>query len=163
MSFNSITKTFVFKHFASNTLNSLWDDRSACAMEIICDELRRNNVEIDKETLSFHIHACLREHGEIYQSAVQHLDTKCMRRTFLYDIYEEMNPSHFGRLIGYLTLVYKIANSFEEDIVGEAVQRTVEDFKHIDLEKYKVLRRTNPFQMLLGQLFVGVIFVYVHM
>ena len=113
-------------------------------MEIICDELRRNNVKIDKETLSFHIHACLREHGEIYQSAVQHLDTKCMHRTILYDIYEEMNPSHFGRLIAYLTLVYKIADSFEEDIVREAVQRTVEDFKHIDLEKYKFSNKSFP-------------------
>ena len=140
MSFNSITKTFLFKHFASNSPNSLWDDRSACAMEIIYDELRRNNDEIDKEMLSFHIHACLREHGEIYQSAVQHLDTNCVRRTILYDIYEEMNPSHFGRFIAYLTLVYKIADSFEDDIVRQAVQRTVEDFKHIDLEKYKVLR-----------------------
>ena len=31
------------------------------------DELKRNtDIEIDKETLSFHFDACLREHEEIY-------------------------------------------------------------------------------------------------
>ena len=39
-------------------------------------------------------------------------------------IYEEMKPNSFGRLIAYLTLVYKIANSNEEEIVREAGQRT---------------------------------------
>ena len=58
------------------------------------------------------------------------------------DIYEEMNPNNFGRLIAYLTLVYKIADSYEEEIVREAVQRTVENLKHIDLEKCNVARPT---------------------
>ena len=160
MSFNSIRKTFLFKYFASDSLNSLWDNRSACAMEIICDELKRNNVEMDKETLSFHIHACLKDYEGIYGAFINQMDILPFS---LSNIYEQMNPNNFGRLIAYLTLVYKIADSFEEDIVREAVQRTVEDFKHIDLEKYKVLRRTNPFQMLLSQLFVRVIFAYVHM
>ena len=47
---------------------------------------------------------------------------------------EGMNPNNFGRLMAYLTLVYKIADSYEEEIVREAVQRTVENLKHIDLE-----------------------------
>ena len=58
------------------------------------------------------------------------------------DIYEEMNPNNFGRLIAYLTLVYKIADSYVDEIVREAVQRTVENLKHIDLEKCNVARPT---------------------
>ena len=37
---------------------------NACAMDMIGDELKSNNIEIDRETLSFHIDACLREHDK---------------------------------------------------------------------------------------------------
>ena len=68
-----------------------------------------------------------------------------------------MNPNNFGRLIAYLTLVYKIADSYEEEIVREAVQRTVENLKHIDLEKYKVGRFIS-FKALLGQYLTRILF-----
>ena len=102
-------------------------------MDIAWDKLKSNNIEIDKETLSFHINTCLREHEEIYGTAINRIDRDNLS-TNLCDIYEEMNPNNFGRLIAYLTLVYKIADSYEEEIVREAVQRTVENLKHIDLE-----------------------------
>ena len=51
----------------------------------------------------------------------------------LCDIYEEMCPNNFGRLIAYLTLVYQVADSCEEEIFREVAQRTVEDFRYIDL------------------------------
>lgn len=35
-------------------------------MDIIYDELKRNNFEIDLETLAFHINTSLRKHEEIY-------------------------------------------------------------------------------------------------
>ena len=66
----------------------------------------------------------------------------------LCDIYEEMCPNNFGRLIAYLTLVYQIADCCEEEIIREVAQRTVEDFKYIDLGKYKV-KRFIPFKVLL--------------
>ena len=69
------------------------------------------------------------------------------------------NPNNFGRLIAYLTLVYKIADSYEEEIVREAVQGTVENLKHIDLEKYKVGRFIS-FKTLLGQLLIRLISAY---
>ena len=80
MSFNSITKTFLFKHFVSDLLNSMWDNCSACAMDILWHELRRNNVEIDKETLSFHIHACLKDYEGIYETVIDRMDD-VLRRT----------------------------------------------------------------------------------
>ena len=64
-----------------------------------------------------------------------------------------MSPKNFGRLMAYLTLVYKVGDSYEEEIVSEAVQRTFENLKHIDLEKYKVGRFIS-FKGLLGQLFI---------
>ena len=68
----------------------------------------------------------------------------------LCDIYDEMCPNNFGRLIACLTLVYQVADSCEEEIIREVAQRTVEDFEYIDLEKCKV-KRFIPFKALLDQ------------
>ena len=61
-----------------------------------------------------------------------------------------------GRLIVYLTLVYKVTDSCGEEIMREAVQRTVDDFKYIDLEKYTVIL----FKAFLAQLLLRAVFVY---
>ena len=76
----------------------------------------------------------------------------------LRDIYEEMNPNNFGRIIAYLTLVYKVSEASEEETIREAVKRTVIEFKHNDLDKYKVKRLS--FNTLLGQLFIRLVFAY---
>ena len=55
----------------------------------------------------------------------------------LCDIYEEMCPNNVDRLIAYLTLVYQVADFCVEENIREAVERTVEDFKYIDLENIK--------------------------
>ena len=102
-------------------------------MDIIWEELRRNNIEIDIEMVSFHIDTYPRQHEEIYGTVINRIDRDNLPIN-LSHIYTEMNPNNFGRLIAYLTLVYKIADSYEEEIVREAVQRTVENLKHIDLE-----------------------------
>ena len=47
---------------------------NACAMDMIGDEHRSGNIEIDRETLSFHIDACLREHEDIYGAFINQLD-----------------------------------------------------------------------------------------
>lgn len=47
---------------------------STCAMEMIWDELKSNNIEIDKETLSFQIDAWFSEHEEIYETAIKRID-----------------------------------------------------------------------------------------
>ena len=43
-------------------------------MEMIWDELKSNNIEIDKETLSFQIDAWFSEHEEIYETAIKRID-----------------------------------------------------------------------------------------
>ena len=47
---------------------------SACAMDMIWDALKRNNIEIDIATLSFHIDTCLRKHEEIYGTFIDRID-----------------------------------------------------------------------------------------
>ena len=39
-------------------------------MDIIWEELKRNNIEIDKDMLSFYISKCLDEHEKLYGAIV---------------------------------------------------------------------------------------------
>ena len=79
-----------------------------------------------KKRLSFHIHACLREHEEIYGTVINRIDKDNFPME-LSHIYTEMNPNNFGRIIVYLTLVYKIVDFLEVEIVREAVRKTIQD------------------------------------
>ena len=101
---------------------------NACAMDMIWDELRSNNIEIDRETLSFHIDACLREHEDIYGAFINQLDKDNLPTNLpnsLCDIYEEMCSNNFARRIAYLTLVYQVADSCEEEIIIEVAKTSV--------------------------------------
>ena len=69
-------------------------------------------------------------------------------------------PNNIGKHIAYLTIVYQVADSCEEEIIREAVQRSVEDFKYIDLEKYKLMNPAIPFKASLGQLLLRAVFAY---
>ena len=48
-----------------------------------------------------------------------------------------MNSNNFGRIMAYLTLLYEVADSLDEEMVREAVRRAIKEFKRIDLAKYK--------------------------
>ena len=79
------------------------------------------------------------------------------------NIYAEMAPNNLGRIMAYLILVDKFANSLDEETTREAVRRTVEEFKRIDLAKYQVKSSpNNENQTLLGYLVTGLIFAYLH-
>ena len=49
-----------------------------------------------------------------------------------------MAPKTFGRIMAYLTLVYKFADSLDEETTREAVIITVEEFKRVDFAKIKL-------------------------
>ena len=68
-------------------------------MEIILDELQKNNVDIDMRTLSHHVNYLLDKHRDIYQSIVS-------RSPDLATIFYEIDVINFGRAMAYLTLVY---------------------------------------------------------
>ena len=129
-------------------------------MSSIC---RLTCAATEKQTdrsLSFHIDACLREHEELYGAVINQMDKDNLPIS-LYDIYEEMNPNNFGRIMVYLTLVYKVNDIMDEETTREAIRRTGEDFKRVDLAKYKV-RSSNEVQTLLGYLLISLIFAYLH-
>ena len=58
----------------------------AMAEEIIWDELLRNNIDIDKDTLYFHMNECPRKHSELYGNVRIGVDNFTEK---LCDIYRE--------------------------------------------------------------------------
>ena len=104
------------------------------AEEIIWDELQRNNIDTEKDTLYFHMNECLRKHSELYENVRIGVDNLSEK---LCDIYREMHVVNFGRIIAYLAFVLRISDFCEEHTIREAVKRTLEAFRHVDLEKYK--------------------------
>ena len=84
-------------------------------------------------------------------------------RRIIWAIYTEMAPNNVGRIMWYLTLVYKFADSLDEQMTREAARRTVEEFKRIDLAKYQI--KSSPYnenRTLLGCLVKSFIFAYLH-
>ena len=65
--------------------------------EIIYDELKRNQIHINKHTLTFHINTILNQNKDIY-SQIHVLDFEQLHR--------EINITNFYRTIAYLAYVY---------------------------------------------------------
>ena len=87
-------------------------------MEVIADELLKNGVRIDIETLSEHIEYILGNYRDSYNDSVQRLT----REELLLDIFHEMNVNSLGRAMAYLTLVYRMSHMIKEDTVRQAVR-----------------------------------------
>ena len=87
-------------------------------MQVIVDELRKNNVNIDVETLSEHIQYILNNYRDCYNDSVERLT----REELLLDVFHEMNVNSLGRTMAYLTLVYRLSHIIKEDTVRQAVR-----------------------------------------
>ena len=87
-------------------------------MEVIQDELQKNNVRIDIETLTEHIEYILNNYKDCYTHAVERLT----REELLLDIFHEMGVNSLGRAMSYLTLVYRVSHIIKEDTVRQAVR-----------------------------------------
>ena len=87
-------------------------------MEVIQDELQKNNVRIDIETLTEHIEYILNNYKDSYTHAIDRLS----REELLLDVFHEMNVNSLGRAMAYLTLVYRMSHIIKEDTVRQAVR-----------------------------------------
>ena len=87
-------------------------------MEVIVDELRKNNVNMDVETLSEHIQYILNNYRDCYNDSIERLT----REELLLDVFHKMNVNSLGRTMAYLTLVYRMSHIIKEDTVRQAVR-----------------------------------------
>ena len=52
--------------------------------------------------------------------------------------YQELEPSNFGRFLAYLTLVFKVSDFCDPEIVREAVRICVWDLKQVDIASVEI-------------------------
>ena len=87
-------------------------------MEVIQDELQKNNVRIDIETLTEHVEYILNNYKDSYSHAVDRLT----REELLLNVFHEMDVNSLGRAMSYLTLIYRMSHIIKEDTVRQAVR-----------------------------------------
>ena len=87
-------------------------------MEVIQDELQKNNVRIDIETLTEHMGYILENYTDSYSHAIERLS----REELLLDVSHEMDVNTLGRAMAYLTLIYRTSHKIKEDTVRQAVR-----------------------------------------
>ena len=104
-------------------------------MELIVDELRKNNINIDIAVLSQHIHYALGVHEDMYNEMANRLNS-----AELLNVFNEMNVNSVGRVVAYLALVYRM-NISEEDAVREAVRLVVPVLRDIARVEGSFVRR----------------------
>ena len=103
-------------------------------MGVIVDELRKNNINVDITILSQHIHYILDKYRDMYNEMAD--------RNELLNVYNSINVNSVGRVMAYLTLVYRM-NISEEDTVREAVRLVVPTLRNLAIaEGISVLRNT---------------------
>ncbi len=99
-------------------------------IDIIFDELKRNEIDIDKQTLSFHINTILNRNRDLYREMNVDLE----------QLYREINITNVGRIFAYLTFVSFQRNS--EESIRLNVRRCVEAFRMFDVPKPKRNKQT---------------------
>ena len=97
-------------------------------MEVIVNELQRNDIDIDKRTLSHHINEILDRHGELYGEIAARVNSEDLSVVFT-----EMNVNNCGRVMAYLTLIYLL--DIPEDARREAVRLVATIMKDMDITR----------------------------
>ena len=80
-------------------------------MEVMVDELRKNHIRVDITILSMHINNILDNYKDVYNDAASRLNPEQ-----LVDVFHEMSINSVGRVMAYLTLVYRMNISREDDV-----------------------------------------------
>ena len=91
-------------------------------MEVIQDELQKNNVRIDIETLTEHIEYMLGNYRDSYNEAVNALNRFPLNIDMFQKVFKEINVDSVGRAMAYLTLVYQTSHLSKEETVRQAVR-----------------------------------------
>ena len=94
-------------------------------MEVIQDELQKNGVPVDLETLSEHIEYILGNYRDFYNEAVNALNNFPLNIDMFQKVFKEINVDSTGRAVAYLTLVYRTNYLTNEETVRQAVRLAV--------------------------------------
>jgi hypothetical protein len=104
---------------------------------LIMGVLRENNIELIENTFRFHLKLLLEEHGGLFESMIARIGRENVLEN-LCVIYQELQPSNFGRIMAYLNLVFKVSDFCEPEIVQEAVKICVWELKQVDISSFGI-------------------------
>ena len=91
-------------------------------MEVIQDELQKNGVNVDIETLTEHIEYILENYRDAYSEGANGLNRFPLNVDMFQKVFKEINVNSLGRAMAYLTLVYRMSHMMKEDTVRQAVR-----------------------------------------
>ena len=94
-------------------------------MEVIADELQKNGVPVDLETLSEHIEHIFGNYRDSYNEAVNVLNDFSLTIDMFQKVFKEINVDSTGRAVAYLTLVYRTNHLTDEETIRQAVRLVV--------------------------------------
>ena len=94
-------------------------------MDVIVDELRKNDVNVDRTILSQHINHILDNYQDMYDVMVGRISAN-----ELLSVYNGINADTVGRVMAYLALVYRM-NISREDTVREATRMVIPALRNI--------------------------------
>ena len=90
-------------------------------MEVIADELQKNGIHVDIETLSENIEYLLGNYRDMYNEGVNALNRFPLNVDMFQKVFKEINVDSVGRAMAYLTLVYRTSHLTNEETVRQAV------------------------------------------
>ena len=99
-------------------------------MEVILDELRENNIDIDRTTLSYFINKTYYDYPNVYGGILGKLTYED-----LFTVWEKTHPETFGHVMAFLTTVH--FQNLDKERKRNVVRLTVPILENIDLAKYK--------------------------
>ena len=91
-------------------------------MEVIQDELQKNGVNVDIETLTEHIEYILNNYRDSFSEGANGLNRFPLNVDIFQKVFKEINVNSLGRAMAYLTLVYRMSHMMKEDTVRQAVR-----------------------------------------
>ena len=94
-------------------------------MEVIQDELQKNGVNVNIETLTEHIEYILNNYRDAYSEGANGLNRFPLNVDMFQKVFHEINVNSLGRAMAYLTLVYRMSHMMKEDTVRQAVRLAV--------------------------------------
>ena len=104
---------------------------------LIMAVLRENNIELSENTFRFHLKVLLEKHGGLFESMIARIGRENVLEN-LCVIYQELEPSNFGRIIAYLTVVFKVSDFCGPEIVQEPVRICVWELKQVDIASFEI-------------------------
>ena len=91
-------------------------------MEVIQDELQKNGVNVDIETLTEHIEYMLNNYRDSFNEGANGLNRFPLNVDMFQKVFKEINVNSLGRAMAYLTLIYRVSHMIKEDTVRQAVR-----------------------------------------